>query len=86
MSAGEQNLLAVSGHFHVRPWAVFHVRRHLTADEGARLVFGTRRDAFTGIAPIDFDKTFRRRPTGLMDRLHRSDLPTVPESPSVIDR
>jgi hypothetical protein len=26
MSAGEQNLLAVSGHFHVRPWAVFHVR------------------------------------------------------------
>ena len=27
VSAGEQILLAVNGHFHVRQWAVFHVRR-----------------------------------------------------------
>ncbi|WP_165614659.1 SDR family NAD(P)-dependent oxidoreductase, partial [Mycobacteroides chelonae] len=28
VSAGGQFLLAASGHFHVRLWAVFHVRRH----------------------------------------------------------
>ena len=28
VSASEQILLAANGHFHVRPWAVFHVRRH----------------------------------------------------------
>ena len=27
MSAGGQFLLAANGHFHVRQWAVFHVRR-----------------------------------------------------------
>jgi hypothetical protein len=27
VSAGGQNLLAATGHFHVRQWAVFHVRR-----------------------------------------------------------
>jgi hypothetical protein len=32
MSAGEQFLLAASGHFHVRLWAVFHVRRHSFQD------------------------------------------------------
>lgn|GEM_PF-2931127 len=30
MSARGQFLLTVSGHFHVRPWAVFHVRRQST--------------------------------------------------------
>jgi len=29
VSARGQFLLTVSGHFHVRPWAVFHVRRHM---------------------------------------------------------
>ncbi|WP_460359141.1 helix-turn-helix domain-containing protein [Mycobacterium sp. ZZG] len=29
MSAGGQFLLAATGHFHVRRWAVFHVRRQL---------------------------------------------------------
>lgn len=28
MSAGGQFLLAANGHFHVRQWAFFHVRRH----------------------------------------------------------
>jgi hypothetical protein len=44
VSAGGQILLAVNGHFHVRPWAVFHVRRQqstahrslLTSREGRR--------------------------------------------------
>jgi len=40
----------------------------------------------TGIGPIDFGRTFLRRPRVLKDRLHRSDLPKVPGSTSLIDR
>jgi hypothetical protein len=52
-SAGEQHLLAANGHFHVRQWAVFHVRRHSCAQLtlagtfrwGCRTSLSTRRSA-----------------------------------------
>lgn len=37
VSAGGQFLLAADGHFHVRQWAVFHVRRH-THRNGANII------------------------------------------------
>ena len=35
VSAGGQFLLAANGHFHVRPWAVFHVRRQSRSPAGS---------------------------------------------------
>jgi hypothetical protein len=41
VSAGGQFLLAANGHFHVRQWAFFHVRRQQTMCEGGGMANAT---------------------------------------------